>query len=355
MSKTLEFFLKIVKIDSPSGYEKNMISYIINWLKQKKLPYKLDSSGNILAQNNLKSQPILFCVHLDTVEPGRGIKPIIKNGIVKSLGKTILGADNKAAVASLLTAIEEHLKTKQNSRSFELLFTVKEETGGGLDDFPFEWIQSKIAFTFDYPKPLGGIILQSPNIANFYTEIKGKAWHSSEPEKGINALIPIIKSLTKIKIGLLDNGLTTINIGQIHGGSGINTILEKIKIAGEIRSYDKNLFNNHLNKIKKIFSDQSKRHSTKLKFWVDGFCPGYKHDKNDPEIMKIAKIFSKLSLTPKYYLKSAVSDANILNQKGIKTINLTDGVKNSHTINESVTIKNLVKLTEIIKSFLLSY
>ncbi|MEK7110205.1 MAG: peptidase M20, partial [Patescibacteria group bacterium] len=126
MNKVVDLFLKLVRIDSPSSHEQGMIKYVKNWLDKIGLTYQVDPAGNILAKKPGIGPPILFCVHMDTVEPGQRIKPIlVDNIIIKSSGNTILGADNKAAIASLMVAVEETLSLK----SFELLFTVGEENG----------------------------------------------------------------------------------------------------------------------------------------------------------------------------------------------------------------------------------
>jgi len=279
---------------------------------------------------------------MDTVEPGKNINPVIKNNIIKTSGKTILGADNKVAVASLIAVVEETLSLK----SFELLFTVGEENGSGLNNFSFDLIKSKVGFTFDSIKPIGSIILRSPYICLFEAGFNGKASHSSTPENGINALIPAIKALKKIKVGKLDKGETTINIGLINGGTGANTIPEKVFIKGEIRSYQKKLFYHHLYKIKSIFKD------AKLK--VNGFSPGYSHKKSSIVIKKISKVYSHLNIKSLYHSYSPVSDANILNSKGIEVINLGDGVENAHTTNEQININDLIKLKNIIYKILKS-
>ncbi len=341
MNKTVAKFIELVRINSPSGNEQGMINYVKNWLDKIGLNYKVDSKGNILAKKPGIGPPILFCTHMDTVEPGRGIKPIlINNKIIKSSGKTILGADNKAAVASLMVAVEETMSLK----SFELLFTVDEENGSGLNNFSFESIKSKLGFTFDSIKPIGSIILRSPYICIFEAEYAGLASHSSASEKGINALIPAIIALNKIKVGQLDKGETTINIGLISGGTGINIVPDKVMIKGEIRSYQKKLFNLHLNKIKSIFKESN--------FSTSGFAPGYCHKKTSLLIKKVNKIYDSLNIKPECYMYSAVSDANILNSKGIEVINLGDGVENAHTVNEQINLNDLIKLNNIIRKIL---
>lgn len=342
MKKVVDIFLKLVTIDSPSGHEQGMIKYVKNWLNKIGLNYQVDSKGNILAKKPGICPPILFCVHLDTVEPGCGIKPVIKNGTIKSSGNTILGADNKVAVASLMAAVEETLSLK----SFELLFTVEEENGNGLIKFPFDQVNSKIGFIFDSVKPIGSIILRSPSICLFESKYNGKASHASTPENGINALIPAIIALNKIKIGKLDKGETTINIGIIQGGTGVNIIPDKVIIKGEIRSYSKELFEKHITSIKQIFID------SELSF--NGFAPGYSYKKTSSLIKKVARVYKILNIIPSYYSYSAVSDANILNSKGIEVINLGDGVKNAHTVKEQIKADDIITLKKIILN-LLSY
>ncbi|MFA6532829.1 MAG: M20/M25/M40 family metallo-hydrolase [Patescibacteria group bacterium] len=341
MNKVVDIFLKLVTIDSPSGQEQGMTKHVKNWLDKVSLNYQVDSKGNIFAKKPGIGPPILFCVHMDTVQPGIGIKPIVVgNKIIKSSGKTILGADNKAAISSLMIAVEETLSLK----SFELLFTVGEENGSGLIKFPFNWIKSKIGFTFDSIKPIGSIILRSPNICLFESGFNGKASHSSTPENGINALTLAIKALNKIKVGKLDNDETTINIGLINGGTGVNIVPDKIKIKGEIRSYQKKLFDFQLNKIKSIFENSD--------FKTSGFAPGYCHKKTSILVKKIKDIYNLLNIKTLYHSYSAVSDANIFNSKGIVTINLGDGVEKAHTVNEQIKIDDLIKLKMIISKIL---
>jgi len=346
MNKSVSLFLQLVKISSPSGNEDEMIKFVRKWLDKNKLSYKIDALGNILAKNNAKGEPQLFCVHMDTVQPGENIQPVIKSDCISSSGNTILGADNKAALSCLLRAVEKHLTT-ENQKAFELLFTVKEETGGGVEYFPFSWIKSKSAYIFDWAKPLGGIVLRSPYIINFSAEIIGKTAHSSTPEKGNNALIVTTNILNKINCGKLDKGETTINIGLINGGTGINIIPGKITLTGEIRSYQKKLFEKHLKTIEKLFK-QSQKTGIKISFKTNGYCPGYSHNKNLMQIKKLKKIFSEVHLKTKYRYFSGVSDANILNSIGIKTINVCDGVKNPHTTKEKITITSLNLLQNII-------
>lgn len=354
MDKIVKTFKDIVQIDSPSGQESQMRNWLIDWLDSIGFQYKVDKTGNLYAYNHKETQSILLCAHMDTVEPGKNIKPIVQNNIIKSSGNTILGADNKAAIAAIVDSVEKYTSktpiTKQ--RSIELVFSVKEETGGGIENFPFDWISSKQAFIFDFSKPLGGIVLASPFIENFHIKLVGKAAHSSTPSAGINALATAADILNQIPVGLVDEQ-TTINFGKIQGGIGINTIPSEVSLDGEVRSYDKALFDNHLARIKEISQSLADKSKVKLIFSKSGYCPGYSHKEDGKLVQETKKILKDQGLNIQFYAKSGVSDANILNSMHINTLNLSDATKDTHTTNESIKIEDLEKLSSIIYQLIL--
>lgn len=346
MSNVIDLFTHIVTIDSPSGSESRMRRFLYSWLKSQGFAAKKDRVGNLYARNEVAGSPLLLSAHMDTVKPGIGIKPVIAEGIIKSDGTTILGADNKTAVAAIMTAVEG----AGNTKPLELLFTVKEETGGGVELFPFEWLTAKKGVIFDKADPLGGIVLNSPYILNFHVTITGKATHASTPQDGINAFSPAFRALAETGVGQLDNGKTTVNIGLINGGYGINTVPEELTIAGEVRCYDKKLFDTRLAGIRAAFESEAKADGAKITFTTDGYCGGYSFAKDDDFICDIADIYKLHGLPVTYYEHSGISDANVLNEKGIKTVNLTDGGKFPHTKEEQIAVADLEKLVKIVRT-----
>lgn len=347
MDNINEIFETIVKIDSVSGEEENLRNFIIDLIKKKNYFYKVDKAGNLFIKIKGKNNPLLFVSHLDTVEPGRGIKPIIKNDYYFSDGRTILGADNKVFVAVLL----DLLLNQKIERNLEIIFSVKEETGSGIEFFPFSWLESKNGIIFDNANPIGGIVLRSPEIINFYLEFIGKASHSSKINEGINSLIPAIEFLKKIPVGFYKRE-TTINIGILNSGSAINTIPEKTILKGEIRSYKSKDFNYFKNKILSYTDLIQKKFKGKIIINLDGYCPGYIHLKDDKFIKVIKKIMMDNKLKTYFIKKSGVSDANILNSKEIKTVVLADGVIDSHTKRERFKISNFDVLKKLILDFI---
>ena len=354
MNRVIKTFIEMVSIDSPSGEEQKMALYIKSWLDEHDYKYRQDNLGSILAiPKNIDAPHLLICAHMDTVEPCRGIKPLIKNGYIKTDGSTILGADNKAALAAILTAIDDYQKKNNSLLPVELLFTVREETGGGVEFFPFKWIKSKKGIIYDYSRPFGRIITSAPFIYNFKVKFIGKGAHASRPEEGKNSLIAAAKFIVQIPQGKFDNGKTTINVGLINGGKGINIIPAETLVQGEVRSSDKKKFKKYLADIEKMAKSVAMKNGIKLEFKLDGYCDGYAYSSTDSFIKKIESVYKQLGLKPICEHSTGISDANPLVGAGIQMVNVSDGVENAHATNERISVDNLTRLPEIITKMIL--
>jgi Di- and tripeptidases len=158
--------------------------------------------------------------------------------------------------------------------------------------------------------------------------------------------------LKKIKLGFSNKKQTTVNVGLLQSGTSINTIPELTQLKGEVRSYQKSLFEKNLKNIKEKAYFFAKKYQLKIKFKTDGFCPGYQLKKNDPLIKIVNQKIKQVGLKPKFYSYSGISDANILNDKGIKTVVLSDGVENPHTTQEKISLESLEKMEKILTTFL---
>ena len=98
-----------------------------------------------------------------------------------------------------------------------------------------------------------------------------------------------------------------------------------------------------------MFEAEAKKYQVKCSFSKYGYCAGYTFAKSDIFIKQIVSIYKSVGLKTNYYEYSGISDANVLNQHGIKTVNLTDGARFPHSKEEQIELINLNKLCEIIK------
>ena len=109
-------------------------------------------SGNLVCKlkGNTLGETILFSSHMDTVSPGIGIKPQIRDGIIYSDGTTILGGDDKAGVASIMEAIETIIENEIPHGDIEIVFSIFEEGGlFGAKNLDYTKLDSKLGFVLD--------------------------------------------------------------------------------------------------------------------------------------------------------------------------------------------------------------
>ncbi|OGM26582.1 hypothetical protein A3D00_03660 [Candidatus Woesebacteria bacterium RIFCSPHIGHO2_02_FULL_38_9] len=349
-NRLIKTFFDLVRLDSPSGEEEKVCSFIKERLASLNIISSVDKSGNLFAKTGGGlAEPVLLSAHMDTVEPGRCIKPFVKNEVIASRSRTILGADNKVAIAAILEAITTIPPDKR--KTIELVFSVSEETDGGIKNFNFSQIESKFGIVADSAYPIGTIIVASPWIEDFEAEIIGRGSHASSPEKAINALTIAANSISSLKWGKIDKE-TVANIGIITGGYATNTIPSQVVVKGEVRSFSKNCFEKTRLLIESRFREKTEQLGGTLKFVHKFYCGGYKYRRNDSEIERIREIYKYLRIKPIYCVSYGGSDANIFISNNIRLVNIGDGVEYPHTTDEKISIENLVKLTEIIRNYI---
>lgn len=344
-----EIFTKLVSIPSPSGGETKLGKTLTHELVNMGFEVSVDMEGNVLGRSEGHGEPILLSGHLDTVQGSTKIKPIIRDGVVKSEGNTILGGDNKAALSAMLCALKKMRKNKR--RNMEVIFSVREETDGGVSKIDLSWVKSKSGISADSGEPIGTIVSDTPYLEGFQILVSGKSSHSSNPEKGINALSIAGRAISQLKWGRVD-GVTTANIGLIEGGSAVNTTPGQIILTGEIRSYLKENIAIVKNNLEEVFRSSAKEFGGKALFEYVSYFDGYSFNKSHSSNNEIRKIYKKLKIKETFRKSFGGSDANFFNQHGINVVDIGDGVFNPHTNNESVSIKDLNILTDIFSNYI---
>lgn len=352
--RLIKTFLDLVKIDSVSGEEDNIAQEIAKRLGGLKLKYKIDSFGNILSKLPGEGTPVLYSAHLDTVEPGRGVKPLIKNGVIKSQGKTILGADMKAGVAAILETLAYFKDSKKKHLPLEIVFTCEEETGlKGVKVLNKKSLQSKIAILFDGVGRIGNIAVKEAAASIVKMKLFGKAKHSGVPtEKGISAIKAAGEIIHNLPFGRIGKK-TVFDIGLIKGGEAINTVAGYTEMAGVIRSLDLEELKISERQIRNTLKKTAEKHKIKAKIEVEKVAEFNHIPENSALVKKIKKEMVSLGIKPKFYEDMSSSEAGILSAAGIQAVNLGYGGKNDHTIKESITVKDLILMVKLLIKFCL--
>ncbi len=129
-----------------------------------------------LPANSDEERPVIgFIAHLDTSPdaPGKNVKPQVEDGIVRSDGTTLLGADDKAGIAEIMSAMEELLRHPEVKHGkVRVAFTPDEEIGQGAKWFDVEKFGCEWAYTMDGGEA-GELEYENFNAASAKITVKG--------------------------------------------------------------------------------------------------------------------------------------------------------------------------------------
>ena len=356
--RLVDIFLQLVEIDAISKKEKPVAQFIKTFFENLNIKTSEDqagkivngNTGNIIAKitNGIEENPIAFTAHMDTIKSTQNIKTIIENGIIKTDGSTILGADNRAGIAIILYSIEKILKEKIPFRPFEAVFTIGEETGlYGAENLDLNIVKSRIAYTLDSSADPGCYVLKSPTAYDFNIVLIGKPSHAAvNPSAGINAISMVGLLLNDISVGQVDDE-TTLNFGKIAGGEANNVIPPKVEISGEVRSFNNSRIDYYLKKINECLEKIKLESNGNYTFSYKEAFSGFDIEKNEPAIYELNSALQCHNLIPKPLKYHGASDANTLNRRGVLTIDVGIGAKNPHSTDEYIKIEDMKKMAAV--------
>ncbi len=341
-------FINLVKIDSESYNEQNIIKYLTIELKKfgvKTYLQKVGDTGNLIAvlKGNKKGKPIFFNAHMDTVTPGKNIKPVITDKLIKSDGTTVLGSDDKAAIAMFLEGLKYITKHNIPHTDIYLVFTYAEEQGLiGAKHLNFGLIAAKYGYSFDGDGKIGTVILSAPTHYTYKLQIKGKASHAGiAPEKGKNAIKIASELILKIKTGKIDEE-TSANVGIIEGGRATNIVPDTVNVAGEVRSRNEDKLKKYISELKNTIKGIKAKHKTQIKFSLTKEYKGFSFSENSVLVKTIVHASKEIKVKPVFEHSNGGSDANIFNQNGLKCLNLGIGMQKVHSTDEFILKKDLI-------------
>ena len=365
-NRLAETFKFLVEIDSISKEESAISNEIRKILTSLGAEIVIDdagekigsNTGNLIArfEGNRIASPLLLNAHMDTVEPGRGVTSVLKNGVFTSDGTTILGADDKSAIAIIIESIRVIQENDLPCGPLEIVLTICEEVGlQGAKHLDFSLITAEYGFALD-ATDTEGIVTRAPSANKLEFKVHGKEAHAgAAPEKGINAISLASKAIAKLEIGRID-GETTCNLGLIEGGTATNIVPNLVTVKGEVRSHDEKKLNQVTDQIVSAFktvvddyrstSDGDGRPRLEIQVESDFRRT---HIPDDHPVVSLARRAAE-NLGRKMITKTSGggADANIFFEKGIMTGVLGTGMKDMHSMQESVRLDDMVKTTELL-------
>jgi tripeptide aminopeptidase len=364
--RLIKEFIKLVSIDSPSLLEREMGDYLKNKLEELGFTVTEDDAGSKLGGNcgNIygflegreELEPILFCVHMDTVEPSRGKLAVLgADGVIRSKGNTVLGADDFAGIAAILEALYTIKEKQLEHRSIEVLFTVAEEIYcKGAKVFDYSNIKSKEAYVLDLTGDVGAAAYEAPSILSLKIEVNGKASHAGfAPHEGIHAIQAAADAIAKLKLGHIDD-VTTLNIGLIQGGLATNIVPALCTVGGEIRSYSHKKALETAQEVKKQFERSAEAFQAAVKFEVITNCQAYETPKEHPVVRRFEAACETLNIPCSLHQTFGGSDNNAMAEHGITGIVLACAMNQCHSCEEYTTEEELARIAELTRVLMTS-
>lgn len=357
--RIVEEFLAYVQIDSPTKKEGKFAEYISEKLREIGLEVEIDNAGektgsdtgNVIARlKGTKDAPsILFSCHMDTVSPGIGIKPLIKDDVIYSDGTTVLGGDDKAGIAAVVEALRIVKENNMEHGPIEIAFTIFEEGGlHGSKNLDYSRLNSKLGFVLDSGGEVGEIVIKGPAQDVIDVKISGKPAHAGVcPEEGISAIQVAASAINRMNLLRIDSE-TTANIGTINGGQVTNIVCPEVTIKAEARSLSSEKLDKQTSHMVECFKRAAEEFGAEVEIITNRSYGPFVVDENDEIVNIVRKACESAGLDSKTKSTGGGSDTNILNGNGIKAVNLAIGERKPHTLEEHMKIDDLVKAAKLV-------
>jgi tripeptide aminopeptidase len=356
--RLLRTFLDLVLIDSPTGEEAAVAAYCTAALEAAGCEVSFDDTQLVTAANVGNLVAVLpgtmpgvlaFSAHMDCVMPCRGVEPYIEDGVVRSAGDTVLGADDKAGLAAAIECARRLAEDGVPHPTIRLLFTVSEEIGlVGAKALAPEAARADLCLVLDAHGKPGGIVVASPTHYTFRATFIGKAAHAGvEPESGVSALRIAARAIADMPNGRLD-AETTANVGTIEGGVATNVVPAEIVVTGECRSIDPERVEQIREQMDRVMHEAAEQGGGEVEIAWKREYAGFRAADDDAAVQLVMAACSDVGLEPHTYTTGGGSDANIIAALGVPTLALGCGMMGVHSTDESLEVADLEALAAIL-------
>lgn len=396
MNKLVERFLHYVKYDTASNPKETNCPtthgqmVLAETLKNELIDIglkdvTLDENGYIMAtlESNLdyETDVIGFIAHMDTSPDfsGANVNPrIIKDydgedinlssdvvlktedfpeilrykgqDIIVTDGSTLLGADNKAGIAEIITAMEYLIENPDIKHgTIKIGFTPDEEVGKGADKFDVELFEAKYAYTIDGGE-IGELEYENFNAAYARITVNGRNVHPGNAKnKMINSITlaqELTRHLPKMEVPEHTEGYE----GFYHLNDFIGNV-EQTKLYYIIRDFDKDSFENRKKFLEEKIVELNNKYG-EATFQMELKDQYYNmKEKIEPNMILVDKAFiamEKAGVKPIVKPIRGGTDGARLSFMGLPTPNIFTGGHNFHGKYEYIPVKSMEKAVEVI-------
>ena len=315
------------------------------------------SGGASGARKTAAAKPFCLLAHLDTVEDcsGKNVRPRVKkaaNGetIVTSDGTTLLGGDDKAGLAAIVTALHYLIKNKNVAHpKIEICFSPDEETGHGMDNVPLDLIKSKFAYTVDGGH-IGELECECFNACKSEVVFTGKAAHTGDARaaKMVNAISAaslFVQSLPKTEAPETTDGYDGFFAPLEISGS-----MEKARVSLLLRDFDAAGMERRKKLVKKLADAAAASYGASVKVkQVQQYLNMKEGIKKAPFVVeRLVAACKESGVEPVFKPIRGGTDGSRLTEMGIPCPNIWTGAHDYHSEREWVSVDQTLCAADVI-------
>ena len=356
-----ELLCSLATIPSPTGSEAACAAAVEAELAELDLRVQRDGMGASLGGDcdnlycaippNRPGEPLFFCAHLDTVPPTGPLSPVVVDGVIRNATPSILGADNKAAVAVLLDVARTVCLEDIPHAGIELVFTVGEEQGlRGSRAFDPHRVRARSGFVFDHPGAIGGYVAAAPSRFIIQATIQGRASHSGiSPELGVNAIVALARAIAELPTATPS---VSVNVAHIAGGASLNVVPDHAELGIDVRSLDDNAARATVAAIEQALRASSETYGCTLSIEVENPYVAYRLPDDSAALALARAACDRIQLGVWPLETLGGSDANAFRAMALDCVNLAHAVSDFHGPEERVAVADLALMETLVLNIL---
>jgi len=360
--------IQLIKIDSLSRKERNVALRLQREMESLGAEVWIDDAGekvggdtgNLIAHfrgTAPGTPPLLLSAHMDTVVPGEGIVPVLDGDILRTDGRTVLGGDDKSGVAIICEVLRVVKENQIRCSDIDVVFTICEEAGLiGAKCLDVNRLRARTGLVLDSDS-VGFLFTKAPAANRMEFRVRGLEAHAGVcPEKGISAIKVAAEGIARMRLGRIDHE-TTANIGVIEGGMAVNIVPNSVVVRGEARSHSEEKLERQTQHMLECLKEaaaghllevEGKHFQAHVEAQIDRDYDRM-HVPDDSAIVRLVQAAAKnLRVDLKTLATGGGCDANVLNRKGLEVANLSTGMREIHTVNEWLDLKDLYLSAEMV-------
>src|ERR671930_1772990 len=248
----------------------------------------------------------------------------------------------------MLEAAARLLENGHAHGGLELLFTPMEEVGlRGAAAFDEQRLAARVGYVYDHAGAVGEVILGAPHQRKLDVQFRGRAAHAGMyPEEGRSAIAAAARAIADLRLGRLDDE-TTANVGEIEGGTARNVVPEHCRFLAEVRSHDERKLAEVIEEMLETVTFAATLTECEVETQLGAAARGYRFRRDDVPVRLAAAALEQSGRRPAYILSGGGAEADVFNERGLRCVNLANGMTDIHTPEERIAVADLEAMVDV--------